>query len=1292
MRKPSWSKPGKSAYHVLFNQDCGNIFYVTRESSCGLPPGTKRQSLRSLTRTMRNVPLVVLAGTLFFGMGCERVPRGGRESAPAPETRSEKGADHGEVEYALRIPARILTPEMVALIRKGRPYSDMFRYHFGPGQQEGARKWYENIPASRWKELISPFAPVTVYGTFRGMRGGKCPFCGKPYKGCAMTADEFIRTPFQARTTCCGQTVYAREENMPPDYQARPNHTERIPHLDGTEYPYRFYVPPGSENNRTNWFCSAGEVWAERLTFIPIILSECGAAACFDNDEKAVVYAAEIFDRLADVYPGLPLYDREGFGHGFARGRDGKSYLTRDEYLSEERPRRFGKPFWYRPDNYQFDKLRSPASGWQDGVMFLAGLLAQSFDAVRDTPAVKAWSEARYGRADAFEKRVMERLFEETRLLCNSIPDSGHNTIDAWINGAFKLGVLLKDPYFVEAAVRLLESYIVNNYFSDGLSVEGAFDYAVMTRSVIENMWATEQFAGVHLDGKYPFLKRIREVGDFPIQTLFNIESMHGDEHGMFFASCFAGRYSWLAELYPPPPPKPDKVDYAGHEISLCFPETGISCLRGGAPGSRLEAIMDFQSAAGHTHSGKLNLQLFYEGVNLLPDMGYGTLAADLSKAPYLGYKHNFELLPNPDPTDWSFPWRRMYTTHPQAHCTALVDGVNHKDGPCTFHRFLGGQAWREPGYQVQFLEADARGVFKIKGPALKGGGYIPRPQPTGEVSRFRRQIATLTLGNGRSLVLDVFRIRGGLTHEVYWHVPAEPPESSLGPAGKLEQGTILDYMRAVHAHHKLTEPGQGASEAMRLGTVSNSALQFLNGPKRWAMPDGMWKMEWAVSPSKFAPVTPKGKELYAAWDRLLHDVKLRVWGGALGNDTVQREILNARGPWVSKIMETRDGIHAAFKDALDYLIVLRRAEQAPLESTFVHVLEPYTPDQGSVLEKAEMLSADKDSGPEGCGVRLTVRDGRAEKQAKQVMVATTLDEGKFSSGDFCLDGRLGVICRDDLSLTLYDGTQLYAGDFGVSLEPGWRLKLLDVVGDLTGRPDESALIVSSDQPLPTDGTLVGQMLTVYHQISDIHTSGYTIDRVRRLRGRQYRIDLRWQPPFIQNSMFVREIGKDDRRYVYGTVWLHKGSSQGLYRGRRARFPRAGFSCGIVDAPHYIRGSLLDDLIELDTMPPEGAIQLGDAFVVYTIQPGDTVVIPSHFAARAQRVATEDNLELDICATGTAELLLPPGWEPKSMVSSGKSVRLRCGRKERQWVVTIDPEDIKDGRARLTLCKRPFTD
>ncbi|MDP6504079.1 MAG: hypothetical protein QF886_10705, partial [Planctomycetota bacterium] len=260
--------------------------------------------------------------------------------------KSMSGADY-------TLPERIYTDAFLEGV-KAEKFGNLLP---GYADRNRAKKWL-TIPESKWAELISDFAPVSTKGTNISY-GGRCPFTGKNfYSGTTMSDDEFLATPFQARTADGGHVIYGREEDMPDDYKWRPNHTIEVPHLDGTSRKYRFFVPKGTEDapekfrsDRRHWLCPAGEVWLARLRIIMRkVLADLGASVFLDNNDQAARSLAAILDRFADVYPGLPLYS-QAISHGFARSRDGSSYLTRPEYLAAVKTGPFrnweNKPYWF---------------------------------------------------------------------------------------------------------------------------------------------------------------------------------------------------------------------------------------------------------------------------------------------------------------------------------------------------------------------------------------------------------------------------------------------------------------------------------------------------------------------------------------------------------------------------------------------------------------------------------------------------------------------------------------------------------------------------------------------------------------------------------------------------------------------------------------------------------------------------------------------------------------------------------------------------------------------------------
>ncbi|MBN1673628.1 MAG: hypothetical protein JXR37_21455 [Kiritimatiellae bacterium] len=1173
-----------------------------------------------------------------------------------------------------RLPERLYTEALRQAIRE-KKVPAIFGVN---GRPEDGLEWLK-VPEELWREIIVGYAPVTMLSK-REQHRSPCPFCGKPYAGCGISGKELLANPHQARTRCCGAIVYEREADMPADYKARPNHTEHIPHLDGTTHPYRFYCPPGTADapvyvtpaqyhigplpanasKRRLWFCSAGEVWRARLfrVFGGGKLFRGLAARVFQQDDaKAARTLAVVLDRLADVYPGLPLHEAV-VAQGFPRGRDDRHYLTREEYLSHD-PQGSGTPFWYRA-HYNLARLNWDIPGWHDGVIGQAGEIVEAFDLIRDHPAVRAYSVEKYRDPGAWERRVRERLVQEVwrEARCGRFAIGG-NTAAGSIGGGFKLAIVCRDKPLMNMMQRWIEGFYANHILEDGMIAEGSYVYGGMVTSFLGYRSLLAALGLPDMNARYPILKRCHShPGD--LMTLFGTDDTHADEY--LFG--FRGTYPWA--LGPPPEGPPDP---ARHEVSACYPEGGIVCLRGGKPGSRLEAFMDFQNIVGHTQGARLNLQLFYEGMTLMPDMGYANTSVDPTKAPWKDLKYPFELLPIPkdekgNPLDMWWVWY-SYANDTHCHCVGRIDNRFHCGGPCRFHRFVGRHRLGTPGYVAQFADADAVGMFRVK---------QRRMEPREDVDVFRRQIVALTLPGGRAVLVDIHRLRGGMRHDMQWHVPAGRPKTSLGEPARLPS-IVPVYLgeaeKDIYACRKL---------------VSDSV--------RWPWDGRTWTAEWTIEPAKYAARSEwattdagrnvygmKGQGWYAHWARLYHDVHLRLWSGASG-DAARSEVLGEQRPWPTRMKEKVGNAMSegtiAWKDAMNHLVVSRIGEKPGLATAFVHVLEPRNPDQPNALRNVEVLPGDASSNTFGAGAVLTLEPGAGGGNPAKLWVGTTLDGGRYKTVDLEIDGRLGVACPSEATFSLFDGVRLSAGGWTLRTTGSWKLALAGVIGDLTGQPAESALLVRSKQPLPTDGTLADVTVTVYHQIKGGQTSAYTIEEVTRTAADAYRLDLKNHPRFIRQRTYVTGYNySKNPKVIHGEYGLRAPGPDNL--GRRLCFPGKRLDLELEGGePQWNSHDY-----RLAHTPPKDAIKKGDPFFIYTIAPGDTVVIPAHAAIAGRK--TGDGLDLDILSLTALELTVPVKDAKMERLAGEQRENLPAVAGAAGTTVRLATGQLPDGRATLRI-------
>ena len=330
--------------------------------------------------------------------------------------------------------------------------------------------------------------------------------------------------------------------------------------------------------------------------------------------------------------------------------------------------------------------------------------LAEAYDLLRYHPAMSAYSRERYGSDTAFDEHVMKQLFRPMTDWAAAITPGSGNMQMYWFMGAIKLAVVTDTPYLLNKAAFWYESYLRNHFYSDGLSIETAFNYSAMLGFLFYTPWISDELMGIDFTEHYPLLQRIRELKDYPVVTLAGVESMHADEHAQFFTS-----------RTQPPPGK--QLDYQAHAQSQNFPDYGLTCLRAGAPGSRLELIMDYQNTILHAHRAALNLQLFYQGVNLLPDIGYNTGNANPEQEPWKSLE-----------TAWTLTTPATFANDVEAHNTGTALGSQFGQNSVVFERYIG-----RPESPIQMVQAEGKWLYQTmlwpEGAEIPPARYL---QPSG--------------------------------------------------------------------------------------------------------------------------------------------------------------------------------------------------------------------------------------------------------------------------------------------------------------------------------------------------------------------------------------------------------------------------------------------------------------------------------------------------------------------------------------------------------------------------------
>tara|TARA_R110002096_G_scaffold16106_54_gene55372 strand:- start:3782 stop:7240 length:3459 start_codon:yes stop_codon:yes gene_type:complete len=786
--------------------------------------------------------------------------------------------------------------------------------------------------------------------------------------------------------------------------------------------------------------------------------------------------------------------------------------------------------------------------------------------------------------------------------LIRHLPQPGGNFPGYTLPMSLSIAIGSADDDLFQHLLEFLRHYLHNHFYDDGMSVEGAFNYAVMLSGFYlpefrdrlgENTWA-------ELIERRPLLARFEEIGCYPIQTLHGIESQHSDEHLGFFRSIN------LAARNAPDP------DESPKDTSSCFPSYGIGSFRAGEPGARLEAIMDYRSGVLHTHAARLNVQLFFEGVSLMPELGYAAPAglADPSEVP--------EEIRSRLPLTEMRPW---FTNALEVHCAPTIDG--HQGNSPHGHLqgwFPGGDA-ESVGAGLHFMDV-----------ALPPENFETFP---GNIDRCERQWMLVDLPGGSPVAISICRLSGGRRHDLWWHFPA-PAVKPCSPVNATADN-LFDHLKETVA----TPPPFARDLEDRTGTFSLHAKKFGRGKelvygedsrelkqvRAWpASENAVDEHRWQIDPASYVVGFEREPE---PW--LRDPIEVHLWSATTGSPARKR-FLGSRAPWPALVpLEKYRQRTICRDDALDVFTSQREATgDEPLESLFVDVLSARHPEKtGTLPVRSVDVLKNEHAGPTarfGAGIRIETGSG-----ASCLVLSNGSGSDHFQNKQHRaeLRGRAGKICRETLEVILVDGEHLRGQGFELTLAPGWDMPLTGLIGDLTGHPDTSALIVSSETSLPSH--LAGTRLFVDHAASPAHQSCYEIASIADQGNGHHRIDLAGSPPFALANLRVT---KRSKNWIGVPENQRFAPNRPVSENRIAYFPSADFTTRQVLATPGGSGKWISFGIRFaDDLP--ASIKPGDPVILYSIQPGDRVRIPSFFSCR--KVGSKLLIE----SSGEATLTLP---------------------------------------------------
>lgn len=625
----------------------------------------------------------------------------------------------------------------------------------------------------------------------------------------------------------------------------------------------------------------------------------------------------------------------------------------------------------------------------------LPGGVPEAYDLVYDSDQFDRLSGQRgYDVRERFERDFLKACFEYENTFGREI--NAGNIAPSSLMVAVAMGKVINEPHYVHWAYRWLKEILYGGCFYDGMWNEApSYHYQTIVRVNAD----FEELQGYSDPPGYvdPEDGQHFENLDPKAEAPFIARALNAPSVLDFPNGCSSAIHdTWPGERRSRPREK---------TVSTICPGYGHASLGRGEGANQLQAQLHFSGAYGHSHFDSLHLTLYARQREMLPDLGY-----------------NHTKL-------------RWWNSCSVSHNLVVIDRRDQDGGPgdgdlLAFHPDTAG---------VGVVEADGRRAYS----SVEG------------LQRYRRLLVTVPVSPQDAYVVDLFRVKGGRTHDWLLHGDADEDTTAvcslpLGP----REGTLLQ------PGEKWEEPGDEQSRFNPYGLIR----QLRQGATAGELQVGF---QYSGGPAR--------------------GVRVHVLGGTT------TEVTLGRSPSVRR---TNNDPARAYDFWMPQLVLRRRGE-APLESVFAVVEEPYA---GKPF--VDGVTPLKLSPAGEAGVALQVRHGKTVDT-----IVSTLDEAPYpervTSDGVRLRGRLGIVRREGRLVTglwLFEGTCLQTADGGVACPAASYQGTIEAAPRKADGQPEDAFVVGAE--LPEGASLHGCWLVVTH--ADGHTHGYEVDRVQRRAGKTH--------------------------------------------------------------------------------------------------------------------------------------------------------------------------------------------
>lgn len=333
--------------------------------------------------------------------------------------------------------------------------------------------------------------------------------------------------------------------------------------------------------------------------------------------------------------------------------------------------------------------------------------LLHAYEQVKKTNALEVLSQE---AGEDVDQKLIEQMFTPSVRYALSYPYTISNmNYTQWL-GLIDAGKVLKEPDYIHNTYEWIQDYVETQFLSDGYWKEVAPSYHVQsTNGLDQGMRAIAGYSdpigyvsprtGKHFDNldmgqDYPIIPKALKDNNllvYPDGKLLPLQD------------------SWASDRASAP------IQNAG---SFLMPAAGIGRLTSGSGTNQSQLWLQFAPKYGHNHYDPLQLNLYAEGQELLPDLGY-TYTKD-----------------------------RNFTLSTMGHNTVVVDSKDMKVDSVS--RDGGKIDLFAPVGPVQAMRADEKEAYDGLEAYSREPWHVSFPDAEG----------------GQGYVIDLFRVSGGSRHE----------------------------------------------------------------------------------------------------------------------------------------------------------------------------------------------------------------------------------------------------------------------------------------------------------------------------------------------------------------------------------------------------------------------------------------------------------------------------------------------------------------------------------------------